>query len=92
MEQRMAEADATFLAAEARAEKDHVERAKHYDQDRVQARLVLLEEQGILDRPNTFGVGAPALINGSALWRRRNPGDSGSPNAGNGQRPALMRL
>jgi hypothetical protein len=44
----MAEADARFLAAEAQAEKDRAERAKHYDQDRAQARLALLEEQGIL--------------------------------------------
>lgn len=47
-EQRLADADARFLAAEAQAEKDRAERAKHYDQDRDQARLALLEEQGIL--------------------------------------------
>ena len=49
LEQRMAEADARFLAAEAQAEKDRAERAEHYDEDRAQARKVLLEELGILD-------------------------------------------
>jgi len=44
LDQRMAEADAWFLAAEAQAEKDRAERAQHYDQDRAQARLALLEE------------------------------------------------
>jgi hypothetical protein len=39
LDQRMAEADARFLAAEAQAEKDRAERAKHYDHDRAQARL-----------------------------------------------------
>jgi hypothetical protein len=48
LDQRMAEADARFLAAEAQAEKDRAARAEHYDPDRAQARLALLEEQGIL--------------------------------------------
>ena len=46
--QRLAEADARFLAGEARAEQDRAERAKRYDPERDQARLALLEEQGIL--------------------------------------------
>jgi hypothetical protein len=49
VEQRLADADAQFLAEEAQAEKDRAERAKHYDPDRVQVRLSLLEEQGILN-------------------------------------------
>lgn len=49
LEQREAEAGAWFLAAEAQAEKDRAERAKHYDQDQAQARLAMMEEQGILD-------------------------------------------
>jgi hypothetical protein len=49
LDRREAEADARFLAAEAQAENDRAERVKHYDQDRAQARLALLEEQGILD-------------------------------------------
>jgi hypothetical protein len=49
LDQRMAEAEARFLAAEKQAEKDRAERAEHYDRDRAQARLALLEEQGILD-------------------------------------------
>lgn len=49
LDRRMAEADARFLAAEAQAEKDRATRAEHYDQDRAQARLALLEEQGIVD-------------------------------------------
>ena len=48
LDQRMAEADARFLAAEAQAEKDRAERLKHYDHDRAQVRLAMLEEQGIL--------------------------------------------
>ena len=48
MRQRLAEADARFLAGEARAEHDRAERAKRYDPEREQARLALLEEQGIL--------------------------------------------
>ncbi len=48
LEQRLAEADARFLAEEARAEQDRAERAKHYDPERAQARLAMLEEQGIL--------------------------------------------
>jgi hypothetical protein len=46
--QRLADADAQFLANEAQAERDRAERAKHYDPEREQARLALLEEQGIL--------------------------------------------
>jgi hypothetical protein len=48
LEQRLAEADARFLAAEAQAEHDRAERAEHYDPGRAQARLALLEQQGIL--------------------------------------------
>ena len=48
LEQRLADVDAQFLAAEAQAEKDRAERAKYYDPKREQARLALLEEQGIL--------------------------------------------
>lgn len=48
LEQRLAEADARFLAAQAQAEQDRAERAKHYDRDRAEARLALLEEQGSL--------------------------------------------
>lgn len=48
LEQRLADADAQFLAKEAQAEKDRAERAERYDPDRAQARLALLEEQGIL--------------------------------------------
>jgi hypothetical protein len=48
LEQRLADADAQFLANEAQAEKDRAERARRYDPDRDQARLALLEEQGIL--------------------------------------------
>jgi hypothetical protein len=48
LQQRLAEADARFLAQEAQAEKDRTERTKHYDPDRSQTRLALLEEQGIL--------------------------------------------
>jgi hypothetical protein len=35
LDQREADADAEFLAAEAQAEKDRAERAQHYDQDRA---------------------------------------------------------
>ena len=49
LEQRMAEAEARFLAVEAQAEKIALNARKHYDEDRAQARLALLEEQGILD-------------------------------------------
>jgi hypothetical protein len=48
LEQRLAEADARFLAAQAQAEHDRAGRAEHYDPERAQARLALLEEQGIL--------------------------------------------
>jgi hypothetical protein len=48
LEQRLAEADARFLAEEAQAEKDRVERAPRYDPKRAEARLAMLEEQGIL--------------------------------------------
>lgn len=48
LEQQLAEADACFLAAEAEAERDRAERAKHFDPGRAQARLAVLEEQGIL--------------------------------------------
>jgi hypothetical protein len=48
LERRLADADAQLLAKEAQAEKDRAERAKHYNPDRDQARLALLEEQGIL--------------------------------------------
>lgn len=48
LEQRLAEADARLLAAEAQAERDRAERAKHYEPGRAQARLALLEQQGIL--------------------------------------------
>jgi hypothetical protein len=48
LEQRLAEADARFLAAEAQAEQNRAERAEHYDPERAQVRLALLEEQGIL--------------------------------------------
>lgn len=48
LDQRLADADAQFLAAEEQADKDRTERARHYDPDRAQARLALLEEQGIL--------------------------------------------
>jgi hypothetical protein len=48
LEQRLAEADARFLAAEAQAERDRAERTEHYDPVRAQARLALLEQQGIL--------------------------------------------
>jgi hypothetical protein len=48
LEQRLAEADVRFLAAQAQAEQDRAERAKHYDRDRAEARLALLEEQSIL--------------------------------------------
>jgi hypothetical protein len=48
LEQRLADADAQFLAAEAQADKDRAERAKHYNPKREQARLALLEEQGML--------------------------------------------
>jgi hypothetical protein len=47
-DRRMAEADARFLAEQAQAEKDHTERAEHYDPGRAQARLAMLEEQAIL--------------------------------------------
>lgn len=48
VEQRLAEADARFLAEEAQAEKDRAERATRYDSERAEARLAMLEEQGIL--------------------------------------------
>jgi hypothetical protein len=48
LEQRLADADAQFLAREEQAESDRAERAKHYDPGRTQAQLALLEEQGIL--------------------------------------------
>ena len=48
MEQRLAEADARFLAEEARAESERAERARHFDPGRAQARLAMLEVQGIL--------------------------------------------
>jgi hypothetical protein len=44
LEQRLADADAQFLAAVAKAEKDRAERAKHYDRVQGQVRLALLEE------------------------------------------------
>jgi hypothetical protein len=48
LEQRLAAAGARFKAEESQAEKDRAERSKHYDPGRAQARLALLEEQGIL--------------------------------------------
>jgi hypothetical protein len=39
LQQRLAETDARFLAAEAQAEQDRAERAKHYDRDRAEVRL-----------------------------------------------------
>ena len=45
----MAEADARFLARRPKPKKSAPERAENYDQDRAQARMVMLEEQGILD-------------------------------------------
>ena len=48
LEQWLAEADARFLAEQAQAERDRAVRASHYDRDRDQARLALLEVQGIL--------------------------------------------
>ena len=41
LEQRLADADAQFLAAEAQAEQDRAERSKRYDPKREQARLAL---------------------------------------------------
>lgn len=48
IEQRLAEVDARFLADDAQAVQDRAGRAEHYDPERAQARLALLEEQGIL--------------------------------------------
>ena len=39
VDQRLAEADSRFLAAEDQVEKDRAERAERYDQDRAEARL-----------------------------------------------------
>jgi hypothetical protein len=48
LQQRLAVTDAQLLAKEAQAEIDRAERPKHCDPEREQARLALLEEQGIL--------------------------------------------
>lgn len=48
LEQKLAEAEAQAAAEEEQAERDRAERAARYDPQRAQARLVLLEEQGIL--------------------------------------------
>jgi hypothetical protein len=48
LEQRLADAEAQYEAKEAQAERDRAERAKNYNPEREQARLALLEEQGIL--------------------------------------------
>ena len=48
LERWVAAADARFSAEQARAEEDRAERARHYDRDREQARLALLEVQGLL--------------------------------------------
>jgi hypothetical protein len=47
-EQRLAEAQARAAAELEQAERDRAERAERYDAQRAQARLALLEEQGIL--------------------------------------------
>lgn len=48
LKQQLADADARFLAEQEQARKDRAERARHHDPDRDQARLALLEAQGIL--------------------------------------------
>jgi DNA repair exonuclease SbcCD ATPase subunit len=48
LEQKLAEAEAQPAAKEEQAEQDRAERAARYDAGRAQARLALLEEQGIL--------------------------------------------
>ena len=48
LEQKLAEAEAQAAAEEEQAERDRAEWAARYDPQRAQARLALLEEQGIL--------------------------------------------
>jgi hypothetical protein len=48
LEQKLAEAEAQAAAEEKQAERDRAKRAARYDPQRAQARLALLEEQGIL--------------------------------------------
>ena len=48
LEQKLAEAEAQAAAEDEQAERDRAERAARYDPGRAQARLALLEEQGML--------------------------------------------
>ena len=48
LEHKLAEAEAQAAAQQEQAEKDRAERAAWYDPERAQARLALLEEQGML--------------------------------------------
>lgn len=48
LDQRLVEADARLDAEQAQADKDRAERARHYDPERHQVRLALLEEEAIL--------------------------------------------
>jgi hypothetical protein len=48
LKQRLAEADARYLADQARAEQERADRAPRYDRACEQARLALLEQQAIL--------------------------------------------
>jgi hypothetical protein len=48
LDQKLAEAEAQAAAKEEQAERDRAERAARYDPQRAQARLALLEEQGML--------------------------------------------
>jgi hypothetical protein len=48
LEQKLAEAEAQAAAKEEQADRDRARRAARYDPERAQARLALLEEQGML--------------------------------------------
>jgi hypothetical protein len=48
LDQRLAEAGARLDTEQARAGRDRAERARHYDPEREQARLALLEQQAIV--------------------------------------------